>query len=51
VFPHWPCDRYLEFAPRYWLATLTRLDPAQLERELGPLDVSPPPSAEQPTAR
>ena len=51
VFPHWPRDRYLELAPRYWLATRARLDPDQLERELGPLDVPPPPSSEQPAAR
>jgi transposase len=51
VFPHWPRDRYLELAPRYWLATRARLDPAQLERELGPLDVPPLPSSEQPAAR
>jgi transposase len=51
VFPHWPKGRYLELAPRYWLATRTHLDPAQLERELGPLDVPPQPSSEQPAAR
>jgi len=51
VLPHWPRDRYLELAPRYWLATRARLDPGQLELELGPLDVPPPPSSEQPAAR
>jgi transposase len=39
VVPHWPRGRYLELAPRYWLATRARLDVTQLERELGPLDV------------
>ena len=51
VVPHWPRDRYLELAPRYWLATRARLDAAQLERELGPLDLPAPASAaEQPAA-
>lgn len=51
VLPHWPRDRYLELAPRYWLATRARLDPRQLELEIGPLDVPPPPSSEQPATR
>ena len=51
VAPHWPRDRYLELAPRYWLATRARLDAAQLERELGPLDLpASTPAAEQPAA-
>ena len=51
VVPHWPRDRYLELAPRYWLATRARLDATQLERELGPLDLPAPASAvEQPAA-
>lgn len=51
VLPHWPRDRYLELAPRYWAATRARLDPVQLERELGPL-VVPRPAApsEQPAS-
>ncbi len=46
VLPHWPTDRYLELAPKYWLATRARLDDTQLEAELGPLDVprAPPPT-------
>ncbi|MFO0023195.1 MAG: transposase domain-containing protein, partial [Deltaproteobacteria bacterium] len=39
VLPHWPRDRYLELAPKYWRATRERLDAAQLEAELGPLTV------------
>ena len=39
VFPHWPRDRYLELAPKYWIATRARLDPVELEAELGPLTV------------
>lgn len=52
VLPHWPQGRYLELAPKYWLATRARLDPAQLQAELGPLTVPPelPPSAEQASA-
>jgi transposase len=52
VLPHWPRDRYLELAPRYWLATRVALDPAELEPELGPLTIPPPtPSSEQPASR
>ena len=51
VFPHWPRDRYLELCPRDWRATSARLVAAQLEAELGPLDVPPPPSAQQPAPR
>ena len=51
VVPHWPRDRYLELAPRYWLATRARLDARQLERELGPLDLPvSAPEAQQPAA-
>jgi len=39
VTPHWPRDRFLELAPRYWPLTRGRLDPVQLDRELGPLAV------------
>jgi len=50
VLPHWPRDRFLELCPRDWLATRAALDPAELERELGPLSV-PLPSSQQPAAR
>jgi transposase len=47
VLPHWPRQRYLELAPRYWASTLMRLDAAELERELGPLTIPDPlPSSE-----
>ena len=39
VLPHWPADRYLELAPKYWLATRAKLDPAELDAEVGPLTV------------
>lgn len=44
VLPHWPRDRYLELAPKYWPSTRTRLDPAQLAAELGPLTIPAPTS-------
>jgi len=43
VLPYWPKDRHLELAPKYWAKTRERLDPKQLEREFGPIDVPPPP--------
>jgi len=39
VMPHWPTDRYLELAPKFWAATRARLDPVALAREAGPLVV------------
>ncbi len=42
VLAHWPRDRYLELAPRYWAQTRARLDPAELAIEIGPLTVPPP---------
>ena len=47
VFAHWPRARYLELAPKYWLATRGRLDATELARPLGPLTVPPPLPAEQ----
>jgi hypothetical protein len=42
VLPFWPRERYLELAPMNWLATRARLDPEQLEREAGVIDVPEP---------
>ena len=50
VFPFWPRDRYLELAPKYWLATRDRLNAAELKAELGPLAVPARASSEQPAA-
>jgi transposase len=50
VLPHWPNGRYLELCPRDWAATRARLDPVQLEQELGRLDIPPAPSSEQPAS-
>jgi transposase len=49
VLPHWPKDRYLELAPKYWRTTRASLDARQLAADLGPLDVPPPPE-QQPAA-
>lgn len=39
VLAHWPKDRYLELAPKYWAATRARLEPGELAREVGPLTI------------
>ena len=41
LLPHWPSDRYIELAPKYWRATRARLDPNQLDGVLG---IFPPPA-------
>jgi transposase len=43
VLPHWPRERFLELAPKFWARTRDRLDPVQLAPDLGPLTVPPPP--------
>ena len=45
VLAHWPRDRYLELAPKFWAATRARLDDAELHAEVGPLTVPPAPAA------
>jgi transposase len=49
VLPHWPKDRYLELAPKYWAATRVRLDARELAAEVGVLTIPAPlpPPAEQ----
>lgn len=42
VLVHWPKDRYLELAPKYWTRTRARLDPDELARPLGKLTIPPP---------
>ena len=42
VLPHWPRDRYLELAPRYWRITRARLRADELEREVGWLTIPEP---------
>ena len=46
VLGQWPKDRYLELAPKYWAATRSRLDPAELEQEIGWLTIPSPLSSE-----
>jgi hypothetical protein len=43
VLGHWPRDRYIELAPKYWTKTRARLDPVELANEVGPLTIPPPP--------
>jgi len=40
--PYWPKDRFLELAPKFWAATRARLDPLQIGRDYGVIDVPPP---------
>ena len=42
VLPHWPRDRYLELAPRYWRITRARLRPDELDHEVGWLTIPEP---------
>jgi hypothetical protein len=39
LLPYWPKTRLLELAPKYWVATRSRLDGDALARELGPLEI------------
>jgi transposase len=43
VLGHWPRDRYIELAPKYWTKTRARLDPVELANEVGPLTIPPAP--------
>ena len=45
VMPYWPRDRFLELAPAYWAQTRARLDPKELEAELGHVTVPPIPAS------
>lgn len=42
VLAHWPAERHIELAPKYWAATRARLDAAELAKPLGPLTIPPP---------
>ena len=39
VLGAWPADRYLELCPHAFAATRARLDPAELDLEIGPLTI------------
>jgi transposase len=41
IMPYWPRARFLELAPAYWANTRARLDPIELEAELGFVTVPP----------
>jgi transposase len=41
VLPYWPRDRFLELAPKFWIATRARIDADQLAKEVGVIDVPP----------
>ena len=43
VLPHWPRERCLELAPRYWRITRARLRPDELDQEVGWLTIPEPP--------
>jgi transposase len=47
VLAHWPSDRYIELAPKYWAATRARLVPLELAAEIGVLTVPPKLPAEK----
>ena len=54
VLAHWPRERYIELAPRYWRATRAQLDLAELEAEVGDITVPSqltPATEEQPMSR
>jgi len=53
VLPYWPRERFLELCPRDWIATRSRLDPVELDREVGPIIVPEPTTTptEQPITR
>ncbi|MFP2924759.1 transposase [Pyxidicoccus sp. 3LG] len=54
VLAHWPRERYLELAPKYWAATRARLVATELDAEVGELTVPEPlapPSEEQSSPR
>lgn len=50
VLAHWPKDRHLELAPKYWAATRVRLVAAELAVEIGYLTVPPPHAKEESAA-
>ena len=42
MLPYWPRDRFLEIAPKYWLATRGRLRPEELDAPISAFAVPPP---------
>jgi transposase len=50
VLPHWPRERHLELAPRYWRITRARLRPDELDQEVGWLTIPQQPLPTTPVA-
>jgi transposase len=50
VLPHWPRERHLELAPRYWRITRARLRPDELDQEVGWLTIPEQPLPTTPAA-
>jgi transposase len=42
VLPYWPNDRYLELAPKHWVATRAQLRAEELDLPLSSFEVPPP---------
>ena len=41
VLPYWPASRYLELAPKYWLATRAKLNPLELGTWISAFEIPP----------
>jgi transposase len=41
VLPHWPRDRFLELAPKFWAATRSCINADQLAKQVGVVDIPP----------
>lgn len=39
LLPHWPQERFLELAPKFWNATRDKLDAFELDQPLGPFTI------------
>ena len=50
VLGHWPRDRYLELAPKYWAKTRARLNTVEIANEVGPLTIPPAPQEQAPSS-
>ena len=50
LVPLWPADRMLELTPLFWARTRDRLNPRELQAELGPIAIPTEPLDTSPTA-
>jgi transposase len=39
LLPHWPQERFIELAPKFWKATRDKLDAFELDQPLGPFTI------------